>query len=229
MELRIGAARATKDVDLSLRSAFLSSDLGKEEKNDVVLAKLREAAALDSRDFFEFEVGQSILSLDVAPYGGARFSIEGRMDGRIFARFHVDVGIADAVIEPLEAIEGRNWLQFADIPSPLLYMISREQQFSEKLHAYTLPRTAAVNTRVRDLVDMVLLIQFGTMVHERIGEGIRVTFDCRKTHSMPKILAMPPAEWQKPYRRLAEECGLLHAVDEGFSILNRYLTELGLI
>ena len=39
-------------------------------------------------------------------------------------------------------------------------MIGREQQFAEKLHAYTLPRNSA-NSRVKDLVDMALLIGSG--------------------------------------------------------------------
>ena len=38
-------------------------------------------------------------------------------------------------------------------------MISAEQQFAEKLHAYTLPRLERVNTRTKDLIDMVLLIR----------------------------------------------------------------------
>jgi hypothetical protein len=39
-------------------------------------------------------------------------------------------------------------------------MIAREQQFAEKIHAYTLPRNAA-NSRVKDLVDLALLIGSG--------------------------------------------------------------------
>ena len=35
-------------------------------------------------------------------------------------------------------------------------MIPCEQQFAENLHTYTLPRKGVANTRVRDLVDMVL-------------------------------------------------------------------------
>jgi hypothetical protein len=32
------------------------------------------------------------------------------MDGREFARFHVDVGIGDEVREPVDVVEGRDWL-----------------------------------------------------------------------------------------------------------------------
>jgi hypothetical protein len=41
---------------------------------------------------------------------GARYPIECRMDGRIFARFHLDVGIDDIVMQPLETIQGQDWL-----------------------------------------------------------------------------------------------------------------------
>jgi hypothetical protein len=39
------------------------------------------------------------------------------MDERIFARFHLDVGIGDAVMRPLEVLECRDWLGFAGMES----------------------------------------------------------------------------------------------------------------
>jgi len=128
-----------------------------------VLEKPQEAVAFGSDDFFVYTIGEPIADLDAAPYGGARFPIETQLDGRVFVEFHLDIGMGDAVMEPLEVIEGRDWLGFARIASPLLYMIRREQQFAEKLQAYTLPRPGAMNSRVRDLVDMVLLIQSATL------------------------------------------------------------------
>jgi hypothetical protein len=157
------------------------------------------------------------------------FPVEARLDGRVFVGFHLDVGIGDAVMEPLEVIEGRDWLGFAGIASPLLYMIPREQQLAEKLHAYTLPRRGAANTRVRDLVDMVLLIQSGMLAKAQVGEAIRVTFDRRGTHTVPNILSQPPPDWQKPYDALANECDLSGAMDAAFVILDAYLSECGIV
>jgi hypothetical protein len=138
------------------------------------------------------------------------------------------VGIGDVVMEPLEVIEGRDWLGFAGIASPSLYIIPREQQFAEKLHAYTLPRQSAVNSRVRDLVDMVLLIQSSTLDKAQVGEAVRLTFDRRGTHSVPKALPKPPSDWKRPYDALAKECGLSGAVDGAFAILDGYLRECGI-
>jgi hypothetical protein len=222
MELRIKAARTTKDIDLTMRSVFSSSEKHDEKKNLAVLEKLQESAAFSSDDFFAYTIGEPISDLDAAPYGGARFPVEARVDGRVFVGFHLDVGIGDAVMEPLEVIEGRDWLGFAGIASPSLYMIPREQQFAEKLHAYTLPRQGAANTRVRDLVDMVLLIQSATLDRNRVIEAISVTFEQRKTHALPTVLPVPPADWQKPYDALARECGLSGQAEDAFEILRTF-------
>jgi len=218
MELRIKSARTTKDIDLTMRGVSNSGD----KKNLAMLENLQEAAAFSGDDFFVYTIGEPIADLDAAPYGGARFPVEARLDGRIFVGFHLDVGIGDAVMEPLEVIEGRDWLGFAGIASPSLYMIPREQQFAEKLHAYTLPRRGAANTRVRDLVDMALLIQSGTLDRNRVTEAIRVTFERRKTHPLPNVLPAPPAEWEKPYEALARECGLSGQAEDAFETLRRF-------
>src|SRR5260221_657029 len=82
--------------------------------------------------------------------GSGRYPGEAGMDTRFFASFNLDVGVGDVLIEPLERIEGKDWLGFAGITKVSLQAISAEQQFAEKLHAYTLPRQTP-NSRVRDL------------------------------------------------------------------------------
>jgi hypothetical protein len=223
MELRIKTARTTKDIDLTMRIAAGAIARKGEKQNFVVLTKLQEASALNAEDFFVITVGEPISDLDATPYGGARFPVNVRLDGRVFVGFHLDVGIGDAVMEPLEVIEGRDWLGFAGISNPSLYMIPREQQFAEKVHAYTLPRRGATNTRVRDLVDMVLLIRSRTLVPIKVAEAIRVTFERRGTHSFPETLRAPTADWEAPYRALARECNLSGELKEGFSILQLFM------
>jgi Nucleotidyl transferase AbiEii toxin, Type IV TA system len=225
MELRIKAARTTKDIDLTMRSILRPGEKKDAKKNLAVLEKLQEAAAFKSDDFFVYTIGEPISDLNAAPYGGARFPVEARLDGRVFVGFHLDVGIGDAVMEPLEVIKGRDWLGFAGVASPSLYLIPREQQFAEKLHAYTLPRKGAANTRVRDLVDMILLIQSGRLDKSQVGEAIRLTFGRRGTHTLPKMLLRPPADWQKPFEALANECRLSDGIDGAFAVLEKFLSE----
>jgi hypothetical protein len=68
------------------------------------------------------------------------------------------VSTGDVLREPYESLSGRDWLGFAGIASANFPAVSPEEQFAEKLHAFTLPRVGRENTRVKDLVDLVLLL-----------------------------------------------------------------------
>jgi hypothetical protein len=192
------------DIDLTLQRVVGTAG---GETNEAVGKMLQSAADVALGDWFEYMIGPPVMDLAAAPYGGARYPVEARMDKRIFARFHLDAGIGDVVMQPLETIGCRDWLEFAGIESPRVRMIGREQQFAEKIHAYTLPRNAA-NSRVKDLVDMALLIGSGGLDKPRILDALRLTFERRGTHDLPAGLVPPPADWQVPFRALAEECGL---------------------
>src|SRR3989442_13593483 len=103
-------------------------------------------------------------------------------------------------------------------------MIAREQQFAEKIHAYTLPRNTA-NSRVKDLVDLALLIGSGGLDKQRILDALRLTFERRETHNLPVGLVPPPADWQIPFQALAEEGGLPPDVPAGFAGVQEFLEE----
>jgi hypothetical protein len=203
LELRFKTARATVDIDLTVQRVAASAG---GDENQIVGGMLQRAADAPLGDWFEFTIGPPVMDLTAAPYGGARYPVEARMDDRIFARFHLDAGIGDVVMQPLETIVCRDWLGFAGIESSQVRMIAREQQFAEKIHAYTLPRNAA-NSRVKDLVDLALLIGAGGLDQRRILDALRLTFERRGTHDLPAGLITPPADWQTPFRALAEDAG----------------------
>src|SRR6185437_37422 len=215
MELRFQIARATKDLDFTVRG--ISGAPG-----DVLLGHLQEAGRQDLKDFFSFRVGEAMTDLDGAPYGGSRYPVDALMAQRSFVKFHMDVGVGDVVLDPLERVETRDWLGFTEIAPASVPMIQREQQFAEKLHAYTLPRGGAANSRVRDLVDMVLLIQSETLNKAVCLEALQRTFERRGTHALPEILERPPAAWEKPFKRLAQECRLDPSASKAFAELSRF-------
>lgn len=106
--------RATKDIDVTLHDdTRLSRE--PEQRREQVRAMLQEAAAIRLDDYFEFLVGEAREELDGAPEGGSRHPVEARMDGREFALFHVDIGIGDEVLEPLDIVTGEDWLRFAGV------------------------------------------------------------------------------------------------------------------
>ena len=45
----------------------------------------------------------------------------------------------DVILETVETMITRDWLDFAEISSPSVQLIGHEQQFAEKIHAYTVP------------------------------------------------------------------------------------------
>lgn len=223
LELRFKSARSTVDIDLTLQRVITTSAGG--GANQVVREMLQNVAGIPLGDWFEFVIGPPVMDLMAAPYGGARYPVEARMDQRIFARFHLDAGIGDVVMQPLETIACRDWLGFAGIESSRVTMIACEQQFAEKLHAYTLPRNAA-NSRVKDLVDLALLIESGGLDKQRILDALRLTFERRGTHQLPVRLDPPPADWRIPFQALAGECGLPSDVTAAFAAVREFVEEL---
>jgi hypothetical protein len=188
------SSRATRDLDVLLRE--VGADAG---------ASLRRAARLDCGDWFGFEVGgQAFLSAESA----SRFPVTARLDGRTFESFHVDVGVGDPMTSPADSIAVTSLLAFADVSPTIVASYPVTQQLAEKLHALTLPR-AQPNSRVKDLVDIVLIAESERIDRDALEVAVRATFDSRHVHEIPKELPPPPAEWRAAYRRLASEASLV--------------------
>jgi len=224
LQLRFAEARTTRDVDLTLRTPADLPPGGTIARR--LQAELQRLGDLDDDDFFDFVVEAATLDIDAAPYGGARFPVDARLAGRTFVKFHVDIGVGDALIEPTELLTGRNWLEFAGIAAPTITCISNEQQFAEKLHAYTTPDRPRPNSRVKDLVDMVLMIRRFDLNSARLTDAINATFSRRDSHPLPEALAPPPENWAQPFAALAAETGLDMTSTEAFEEVRRFLSQL---
>ena len=224
LELRFKSARSTVDIDLTLQRV-LTPSLAGGDTNQIVREMLQSAADNSLGDRFDYVIGPPVMDLTAAPYGGARYPVEARMDERVFARFHLDAGIGDALMPPLETVVCRDWLGFAGVGSARVQMIPREQQFAEKIHAYTLPRSSE-NSRVKDLVDLALLIGSGGLDKQRILDALLLTFERRRTHDLGAVLTPPPANWQRPFQALAEECELPVDIGAVFAGVQEFVTEV---
>ncbi|PIR19833.1 MAG: hypothetical protein COV45_09270 [Deltaproteobacteria bacterium CG11_big_fil_rev_8_21_14_0_20_47_16] len=220
MELRIQKARTTKDIDLVLRAKTLA----KREAQDLeIFDLLQKAAREDLNDFFVFLVGNPTLDLEAVPYGGSRFPIEAHLDGRLFIRFPMDVVVSSLVLDPVEEIGSQDWLEFAGIETLPFPAISREQQFAEKLHAYTLPREESENSRVKDLIDLALLIGTKTLKTDVLRTAIGKIFEYRGTHGIPKAISPPPANWESKFGKIAKECGLDGDIAKTFAQVEAFI------
>jgi len=103
IQLRTEKARTTQDVDL------LATEISLHEIED----SFRKALDREIGDHFTFFITeQGSIGDDV---DSVRFQVTTRVAGRIFERFHVDVGYSDPLFQPIEKLTPPNYLAFAQI------------------------------------------------------------------------------------------------------------------
>lgn len=217
LELLLRRARTTKDIDLAINDKTTLTEFT-EESIRVLIQKHSE---IDLGDFIEYSIGTAILDLENAPYGGYRFPVDCHMAGRRFTRFNIDVAAGDAWIKPHQTIELHHWLDFAGISSLAILAISPEQQFAEKYHSYSLPRQT-INSRAKDLVDMVLLIENSKMNSILLRDAVNKTFQRRKTHDRPSELEDPPKSWAIQFARMTAECGIASDLEKAIDKVRKF-------
>jgi Nucleotidyl transferase AbiEii toxin, Type IV TA system len=192
LEYRIGRARATFDLDIS-------TELDVERMSELLAA----SAATTLDDYFQITLGQREHPVDeVETY---RFDVDVQYaNGRRFERLKLDVGFSDPRIGTPVEIEVPSLLEFAGVPAIFVKAIRAEQQLAEKVHAYTKPYGSYRSSRVKDLVDMALLLRDGVDASE-LRKSLQIVFTTRATHEIPAMLPPPPEDWRIPYARLAFE------------------------
>lgn len=220
MELRTSRARNTKDLDLSMFEQQLESI-----RLESIYNLITEAASLDLGDYFAFEVTKSKRPLAGPPHGGMRFHINAKLDGRSLAIFHLDVGVGDTQIEPAEYLNSANLLSFAGFNCSPFPSIPREQQFAEKIHAYTALHKGKMGSRVKDLIDMVLLITESKLSNTKMLKSLQLTFQSYNK-TPPSSLPKPPPEWDKPFTQLAAECKLETNIDQSFALVAEFYAKI---
>lgn len=213
LELRMARrARSTRDLDLTIPDPgrlHLPAESGmSQDRADMLHEYLQLAAERDQGDGFRFLVRAPRGELAGAPGGGIRCAVEARLAGRAFAQFHVDVGVGDPMVGEPEWVSGEPLLAFAGIPAVRIPLVPAAQQFAEKVHAYTFPWQDRDNTRVKDLVDLVLLVHSGLLETLEVRQALEATFRARATHPLMAELPKPPEAWSEPYRALAAELGI---------------------
>lgn len=202
LEFRLRSrARATKDMDLAACPDG-ESDLDGHGVRELLI----DALALDEDDDgFLFRVSPPVpLAGDTAGRGGWRFSIESRLAGRSFTNVRIDVVARGDEITHTERLALPNLLAFAGTPPRHIEAVDRRQHFAEKLHAFTRSYGDRPNTRIKDLVDLVLLIESGLVADASVAGAVQHVFAVRATHPVPQELPDPPPAWVDLYPDLAE-------------------------
>ncbi|HEY42931.1 MAG TPA: nucleotidyl transferase AbiEii/AbiGii toxin family protein [Anaerolineae bacterium] len=218
LQLRIGdKSRTTKDIDLLLR-------IRPEESH----AFLRNAGSLELGDWFQFEVATPHEDMEGDQKRILRFPVKALLDGRIFEEFHVDVGFDDPIFEPIEKLEAPGYLlDFAEIPPAVVPCYPLTQQIAEKVHAYTKPHPSGEPSRVRDIIDILLIAELGKINSSYLLQALQSTFEAKGTHPLPNRLPDPPSSWASPFRKLARELDLnWGSIDEAKDAASRFLNPM---
>ncbi|MDE2573527.1 MAG: nucleotidyl transferase AbiEii/AbiGii toxin family protein [bacterium] len=199
-------ARPTKDIDLSVRPG---------NTLEALLAHFRDAARVDLGDHFSIRVASEPEQI-VEEVQAYRFRIDVLLGSRVFESLTVDVGLSDPWLAGPERISAPSLLAFAEIAAAQINVIPLEQHAAEKLHAYT--RTYAgtrASTRVKDLVDLVLIATTSVLDGRRLHIAVAAVFEQRATHKLPATLPAPPASWRQPFRRLTETLEITRELGDG--------------
>ena len=217
LQLRLpDTARTTKDID-----AATGQPLSRAE------TALHRGSSRDLSDWFTFEIRQPSEVATGSPEGGLRFPVRCLLDGREFEGFHLDVGHGDPLPSKPDSVTGPPILEFAGIQPLEVPCYPLASQIAEKLHAYTRPYKAGQSSRVKDLVDILLIASLGVLTKSELMRAIRATFEARATHDIPAQLPRPPRDWSRPYRRIARELDLgWRSIDNAAEAAGQFLNPI---
>lgn len=203
---RPGLARATRDIDLVLQRGVVADPGDVEQVREALLDALLEDV---DGDWFGFRVLGGVRLRD-DDYGRPawRYTVEASLAGKRFAEQRVDVVARPEELDGVERLVLPDLLGFAGVAPRVVAVTDLRQQFAEKLHALTRTYAAGESTRVKDLVDLVLLVEDSVPADRALHAAVHRIFTVRGTHVVPERIPDPPVGWDQPFVRLIEEVGL---------------------
>ena len=167
--------RATRDADLL---GFGASDL------ESVAQDFRDIAGVAVEDGIVFDPA-SVVAEEIrkeAGYAGARILISGEL-AKARCKTQIDIGFGDAVTPgPVDATYP---VLLDDLPAPRLRTYPVYTVVAEKLHAIAL--LGMTNSRVKDYLDLSVLLERETLDVETLAGAIAATF-VRRGMAVPTSL-----------------------------------------
>ena len=202
LEIRLGLrARATKDLDvLHLGDCLTDADL----LQDLI----DEALDRDLGDSFTFRARRPRqIRIEDGDPSSWRIGVDTFYFGSPFSSTTMDiVSSVAAKAEDTEPLAVTPVL----IGEPFQVMaLDLERHAAEKYHAYArIYAHDRPSSRVKDLVDLVVLDETGELDDAELGDAIRRVFDERDQAEPPDVLPEPPLDWARTYPPMAEETGV---------------------
>jgi hypothetical protein len=207
-------ARLTKDLDLGMRG-----DISEPAAfHDRLIESL---ATLETTDFFQFRPGiPAAMREDLGGVPTWRVRVEANLAGRAFGTLSLDVSPRAHELTATEHLTLPNSLDFAGIPECSVEVVDVHRHAAEKLHAISRQYGDRENSRVRDLVDLVLLVEHDLLDRDRLALQAGHVWAERDRTEPPDEPPALPFDWAPRYADLAALHGLPTDITEATDVLN---------
>jgi hypothetical protein len=203
LEVRLrDQARVTKDLDLGLRGANTDTEGLRE--------RLIDALATDpDEDRFVMSVGSARRCAEEgAGHATWRIPVSVSLAGRQFGQIKIDISPREHELDATDVVVLPTALDFAGIDARKIEIIDIHRHAAEKLHAMQKDFGDRENTRVRDLVDVVLLSEHRLLDSEKLESAVRQVWAEREDTDPPGQSPEFPASWPDRYEDEATKVGL---------------------
>lgn len=200
LEARLGdAARLTRDIDLGLRDAMDdAADL-----RDRMIEALR--ADPDDDRFVITARAPVPLREDGGGHLTWRMKVALMLAGKPFGNIQLDVSPRAHELTTTDRVTLTNSLDFAGVPAPEVEIVDVNRHAAEKFHGMVRDMGDRENSRVRDLLDLVLLVEHDLLTTATVAEATRQVWNEREGVAPPAALPPLPRSWPERYERLAAE------------------------
>ena len=198
LEVRLrDRARLTRDIDLGLRDVI--------DKGDELHARLVAALAADPfGDGFVITAEPVTQLMEDGPgHVTWRSRLTASLAGKTFGRVQLDVSPRAHELADTDTVPLPNSLAFANIGAPTIEIIDVQRHAAEKFHAMHKDFGDRENTRVRDLVDVVILHEHQLLDPESLAVATRAVWAERNSTAPPEALPALPTTWAVRYEQLA--------------------------
>lgn len=187
---RVNEARSTQDIDFTVDAEDVSS----------VIDELVGIAARDLGDHVTFEARRqpTVILGQGEHVTGRRVSFVGRCGGHEVARFHVDVVVAPAPVGKVVSLPPQNRATLnKPLPTTNYRLFPVEDHLAEKMAAKLAHVRGDENTRVKDLVDIVIMSRTQEFDLGKLREALAVAF-LRANATIPQRVKVP-SRWRASF------------------------------
>lgn len=200
LEVRLGDdARLTKDIDLGLRDDI-------EDATDLQERLVGALAVDQDGDGFELLAAYpEVLGADGGGHITWRVKVAASLAGRPFGGVQADISPRAHELVATDRLPLPNSLDFAGVPATVVEIVDVHRHAAEKFHAMLRDYGDRENSRVRDLVDLVLLTEHDLLTAPAVAAAAREVWAERDGVEPPRSLPAQPDSWPERYERVAAE------------------------